>query len=167
MQMVTFYLLGRTLLFHFTTWLWFSIWFHSCSSLHYMGYPFWFPEAKRSYQVVSNLSLLWCSNELPGTGATSFTYKINTLEENFWVKGMYICTFDSYSDGWIALLRDCIYLRGHLPGKVFLNFWISDWRGKRKKEPQDSWHLYGSHREGNGNPLQCSCLENPRDGGAW
>ena len=20
---------------------------------------------------------------------------------------------------------------------------------------------------GNGNPLQCSCLENPRDGGAW
>ena len=22
-------------------------------------------------------------------------------------------------------------------------------------------------REGNGNPLQCSCLENPRDRGAW
>ena len=21
--------------------------------------------------------------------------------------------------------------------------------------------------EGNGNPLQCSCLESPRDGGAW
>ena len=21
--------------------------------------------------------------------------------------------------------------------------------------------------EGNGNPLQCSCLENPRDGEAW
>ena len=21
--------------------------------------------------------------------------------------------------------------------------------------------------EGNGNPLQCSCLENPMDGGAW
>ena len=24
-----------------------------------------------------------------------------------------------------------------------------------------------SSREGNGNPLQCSCLENPMDGGAW
>ena len=24
-----------------------------------------------------------------------------------------------------------------------------------------------STAEGNGNPLQCSCLENPRDGGAW
>ena len=28
--------------------------------------------------------------------------------------------------------------------------------------------LFGSSlEEGNGNPLQCSCLENPRDGGAW
>ena len=25
----------------------------------------------------------------------------------------------------------------------------------------------GEIGEGNGNPLQCSCLENPRDGGAW
>ena len=24
-----------------------------------------------------------------------------------------------------------------------------------------------SSREGNGTPLQCSCLENPMDGGAW
>ena len=31
-------------------------------------------------------------------------------------------------------------------------------------------HLYiGAvlSREGDGNPLQCSCLDNPRDGGAW
>ena len=27
--------------------------------------------------------------------------------------------------------------------------------------------LGGSPGEGNGNPLQCSCLENPMDGGAW
>ena len=26
---------------------------------------------------------------------------------------------------------------------------------------------YGNLGEGNGNPLQCCCLENPRDGGAW
>ena len=25
----------------------------------------------------------------------------------------------------------------------------------------------GKYGEGNGNPLQCSCLENPRDWGAW
>ena len=27
--------------------------------------------------------------------------------------------------------------------------------------------LSDAHREGNGNPLQYSCLENPMDGGAW
>ena len=28
-------------------------------------------------------------------------------------------------------------------------------------------YSYPSIGEGNGNPLQSSCLENPRDGGAW
>ena len=28
-------------------------------------------------------------------------------------------------------------------------------------------NLRYAHGEGNGNPLQYSCLENPRDGGAW
>ena len=35
---------------------------------------------------------------------------------------------------------------------------------------EDLASIPGSGRspgEGNGNPLQCSCLENPRDGGAW
>ena len=34
----------------------------------------------------------------------------------------------------------------------------------------DPGSIPGSGRcpgEGNGNPLQCSCLENPMDGGAW
>ena len=30
-----------------------------------------------------------------------------------------------------------------------------------------SLFLKGGSREGSGNPLQCSCLENPRDGAAW
>ena len=29
------------------------------------------------------------------------------------------------------------------------------------------FHFSLSRIGGNGNPLQCSCLENPRDGGAW
>ena len=29
------------------------------------------------------------------------------------------------------------------------------------------WKKGNPHGEGNGNPLQCSCLENPRDSGAW
>ena len=30
-----------------------------------------------------------------------------------------------------------------------------------------SCEMLGWIGEGNGNPLQCSCLENPKDGGAW
>ena len=29
------------------------------------------------------------------------------------------------------------------------------------------WDAIKAIGEGNGNPLQCSCLENPRDRGAW
>jgi len=35
------------------------------------------------------------------------------------------------------------------------------WRGKW------TWEGYNSGVHGNGTPLQCSCLENPMDGGAW
>ena len=31
----------------------------------------------------------------------------------------------------------------------------------------DKGHLVSYNGEGNGTPLQCSCLENPLDGGAW
>ena len=59
-----------------------------------------------------------------------------------------------------------------LPGKSL---------GQRSLEGCSPWGRWGSDttewfhfhfslsclREGNGNPLQCSCLKNPRDGGAW
>ena len=59
-----------------------------------------------------------------------------------------------------------------LPGKS---------HGRRSLEGCSPWGRWGSETterlhfhfslscigEGNGNPLQCSCLENPRDGGAW
>ena len=59
-----------------------------------------------------------------------------------------------------------------LPGKS---------HGRRSLVGCSPWGRYGSDTteglhfhfslscigEGNGNPLQCSCLENPRDGGAW
>ena len=59
-----------------------------------------------------------------------------------------------------------------LPGKS---------HGRRSLEGCSPWGRWGSDTterlhfhfslscigEGNGKPLQCSCLENPRDGGAW
>ena len=45
----------------------------------------------------------------------------------------------------------------------------SPW-GHQKSDTAEQLHCHFSLLcigEGNGNPLQCSCLENPRDGGAW
>ena len=46
---------------------------------------------------------------------------------------------------------------------------LSPW-GLEKLDMTEWLHFHFSLSrigEGNGNPLQCSCLENPRDGGAW
>ena len=43
-------------------------------------------------------------------------------------------------------------------------------RGGKESDTTEGLHFYfplSCIGEGNGNPLQCSCLENPRDGGAW
>ena len=42
--------------------------------------------------------------------------------------------------------------------------------GRKVSDTTERLHFHFSLScigEGNGNPLQCSCLENPRDGGAW
>ena len=42
--------------------------------------------------------------------------------------------------------------------------------GRAESDTTECLHFHFSLScigEGNGNPLQCSCLENPRDGGAW
>ena len=48
--------------------------------------------------------------------------------------------------------------------------WWAAVHGVAKSRTRLSDHFYFSLSfigEGNGNPLQCSCLENPRDWGAW
>ena len=39
--------------------------------------------------------------------------------------------------------------------------------GSQVTSPVAQWFKNAGAGEGNVNPLQCSCLENPRDGGAW
>ena len=100
-----------------------------------------------------------------------------SLEENGY---MYMC-------GWVALLPTQNY------HNIF-NWLYSSTKSEQVMAPYSStlaWKIpwmeepgglqsMGSRRvghdwvislsgigEGNGNPLQCSCLENPRDGGAW
>ena len=48
--------------------------------------------------------------------------------------------------------------------------WKAEVHGVTESDTTEQLHFHFSLSctgEGNGNPLQCSCLENPRDGGAW
>ena len=59
-----------------------------------------------------------------------------------------------------------------LPGKSHGGRSLVGWRpwGRDKSGTTERLHFHFSVSctgERNGNPLQCSCLENPRDGGAW
>ena len=59
------------------------------------------------------------------------------------------------------------------PTPVLLLGKFHAWRslvGCKESDTTERLHFHSSLSctgEGNGNPLQCSCLENPRDGGAW
>ena len=58
--------------------------------------------------------------------------------------------------------------RGHRTGKGQCSF--QSQRRAMPKNAQTTTQLHSSHTlagEGNGTPLQYSCLENPMDGGAW
>ena len=51
------------------------------------------------------------------------------------------------------------------PGGVLEEPW-----GHKESDMTERLHFHFSLSclgEGSGNPLQCSCLENPRDGGSW
>ena len=59
-----------------------------------------------------------------------------------------------------------------LPGKSHGWRSLVGWRprGSEESDTTEWLHFHFSLScigEGNGNPLQCSCLENPRDGGTW
>ena len=71
----------------------------------------------------------------------------------------------------------CSYKQWH-PTPVLLPRKSHGWRSLVACSPWGRWGSDTTERlhfhfllscigEGNGNPLQCSCLENPRDGGAW
>ena len=79
----------------------------------------------------------------------------------------------------MELIFICIYMfRQWHPTPTLLPGNSHGWRrlvgcspwGRQESETTEQLHFHFSLScigEGNGNPLQCSCLENPRDGGAW
>ena len=78
----------------------------------------------------------------------------------------------------IKVILEAIWRRQWHPTPVLLPGKAHGWRslvgcsawGLEESNTTEWLHFHFSLScigEGNGNPLQCSCLENPRDGGAW
>ena len=79
-----------------------------------------------------------------------------------------------YNYGWLTLL----WSRKWQPALVLLPGKSHGWRslvgyspgGREESDMTERLHFHFSVSctgKGNGSPVQCSCLENPRDGGAW
>ena len=101
-------------------------------------------------------------------------YKPN---KRIWTQAFITPILCSQTQVTLQVMPDLYYLQWHptpvlLPGKSY---------GQRSLVGCSPWGCWGSDTterlhfhfslscigEGNGNPLQCSCLENPRDGGAF
>ena len=96
------------------------------------------------------------------------------VEAEFLISPAFAGGFFTISTTWEAHIWPYLALNtpALLPGKSH------GWRSWESWSPWGRWGSDTTERlhfhfslscigEGNGNPLQCSCLENPRDGGAW
>ena len=119
----------------------------------------------------SNLSIyanIWRSS-CPNSNTVGFFLHHFTKSEPLSPTEMRNIYYPHYRNAWRRQWHPTPVL---LPGKS---------HGRRSLVGCSPWGLWGSDTterlhfhfslsctgEGNGNPLQCSCLENPRDGGAW
>ena len=76
------------------------------------------------------------------------------------------------NQSWIFIERKWHLTPVFLPGKSHVQRSMVGYspRSFQESDMTEQLHfhfLLSCIGEGNGNPLQCSCLENPRDGGAW
>ena len=82
-----------------------------------------------------------------------------------WATSLSLFTFMHWRRKWQPTP---VFLPGESHGQRSL-MGCSPW-GREESDTTGRLHFHFSLSctgKGNGNPLQCSCLENPRDGGAW
>ena len=106
---------------------------------------------------------------------------VRVLQKFFRATELFLSSRGPSLSNWLKVLAShsiCRWRRQWHPTPVLLP---GKSRGQRSLEGCSPWGRWGSDTteqlhfrfslsctgEGNGNPLQCSCLENPRDGGAW
>ena len=104
-------------------------------------------------------NLISCSSAFSKTSLNIWKFMVHTLLK----PGLE--NFEHYFTQWQPTP---VFLPGKSHGRRSL-VGCSPW-GCEESDTTERLHFHFSLPcigEGNGNPLQCSCLENPRDGGAW
>ena len=85
-----------------------------------------------------------------------------------WHAGHGVAKSWTWLNNWITTNPTPVLLPGKSHGRRSLVGW-SPWE-RVESDMTERLHFHFSLScigEGNGNPFQCSCLENPREGGAW
>ena len=133
-----------------------------------------------SYSLYHQGSPEWCLLLCLRVGVLNFEVKLPGFKFHLLISSW------SYASYWISLSRNifvyvqsssCMWRRQWHPTPVLLPGKSHGWRslvgcslwGRWELGTTEWLHFHFSLScigEGNGNPLQCSCLENPRDGGA-
>ena len=123
-----------------------------------------------SNTLVHMQSILW--KVTGGSGRTKMELEILRLAMNCFtceLESMHVIFICSSLARWRRQWHPMpVFLPGKSHGRRSLGG-RGPW-GLEESDTNEQLHFYFSLScigEGNGNPLQCSCLENPRDGGAW
>ena len=122
------------------------------------------------------ISGLMCDQTTGHCCLTELAHKIVTRYVLFWWLWIQLCKHSWY--GFCVGINFHFWRRQWQPTPVLLPEKSHGWRnlvgyspwGRKESDTAERLHfhfLLSCIGEGNGNPLQCSCLENPRDRGAW
>ena len=154
-----------------------------------IGFPLWHKplaiHLSKSFLCFEHIARLWFPTSLfirydhrPKVSLWESESSRNDIRHQVWpIKTPYVWFSILFSSSWLVNWSPGGRRQWHptpvlLPGKshgqrslVGCNPW-----GREESDTTERLHFHFSLSctgEGNGNPLQCSCLENPRDGGAW
>ena len=121
----------------------------------------WWSKWQRCMLTVINCSVI-DANYGPSHWKLVKLWSVQAVESHMVIKGTYV---DHRRRQWQPTP---VLLPGKSHGRRSL-VGCSSW-GRQESDMTERLHFHFSLScigEGNGNPLQCSCLENPRDGGVW